>query len=97
MTQPSQPQAPVPYAPPSGTPAIVCPYCHSTQFFGEKKVSGTGWILFWTGIAIIVISIPLMVVMGLGFCTVWFGVPLLLLPFFLTRYVNVCAACRRQF
>lgn len=95
MTHPIHPHAPVP-APMVGPAGITCPRCGSCQFFGEKKVSGIGWLLFCTGIIIILISFLLMF-LGLGFCTVWLGVPLLILPFFLTRYVNVCAACRRRF
>lgn len=79
-----------------GSPQIMCPACHSQQFFGEKRMSGLGWTLFWIGLVMMVISLLLMLA-GVGFCTIIPSFMVMGISPLFRKYVNVCANCKSAF
>jgi len=89
---------------PSGLPVvspagalIQCPYCGSTQFFGRRRVTTLGWVLYSAAIANLLLSALLMFVF-VGFCTILLSPVLAILGFHGCReHVNTCAMCKRDF
>lgn len=76
---------------------LRCPHCGSTQFYGGKRITGTGWLLIVCGILNLFVSIPLMAVL-IGFLTVVLTPVLILIGFYACRrLVNTCARCKRDF
>jgi hypothetical protein len=92
----SPPIGPQPMSTQGTCDAIRCPNCDSTQFFGKQKISGLGWTLIWIGGLGTLFSVILMSVF-IGFCTIFLTLPMLIVGFFMRKYVNVCARCRREF
>jgi hypothetical protein len=91
---------------PMGTPAMVnqstgalirCPYCGSNQFFGRRRVTTIGWVLYCAALLNLVLSAVLMFVF-VGFCTIFLSPLLAIVGFHGCReHVNTCAACKRDF
>jgi DNA-directed RNA polymerase subunit RPC12/RpoP len=90
-------------AAPAGTPggadtipAVQCPHCGSSQFFGEKRITGLGIFLIFAGFGGILLCIPFMFIF-VGFLAL--PIPLIMFIVGVTRrrYVNVCARCRKTF
>jgi len=76
---------------------VRCPNCGSAQFFGTRRVTTIGWLLYATAIADLLISIPLMYVC-IGFFTIFFAPVLAMIGFYGCRkLVNTCARCKRDF
>ena len=99
MSRDPNPMMPAPSGPAysSVAPVVVqCPNCGSTQFFGEKRMTGLGRTMLWCGLIGTAISILLMFFF-IGFCTIFLTVPMLIAAPFLRKYVNICAKCRRTF
>lgn len=77
--------------------AIRCPYCGSTQFFGGRRVTTTGWILYGCAIANFLVSLLLMWVC-IGFVTIFLTPVLALIGVVYCRsLVNTCGRCRKDF
>lgn len=96
---PPLPELPLQVGPPpvSGIPAVHCPACGSTQFFGRRRMTGLGITLYVLGLVVLVASVPLMLV-GVGFCTIFFAPVLTLIGWYACRkHVNTCANCKREF
>lgn len=76
---------------------IMCPFCGSTQFFGRRRVSGLGWVLYISSIANFLVSVILMFFI-VGFCTV-FLTPVLSLCAYVWgfEHCNTCASCKKDF
>jgi len=76
---------------------IRCPYCGSTQFFGSRRVTTIGWILYGTAILNLLVSSLLMIIF-IGFCTIFLTPVLAIIGYHGCReHVNTCAACKRDF
>jgi DNA-directed RNA polymerase subunit RPC12/RpoP len=94
----SPPQMPHSQFPPSPQDALVrCPSCGSTQFFGAKKVTTLGWVLYISAIANLLVSGLLMFFL-IGFVTIFLSPVLAIVGFYGCRkHVNTCAKCKRDF
>ncbi len=80
----------------AGTVAVACPFCRSTQFLVERRLTGMGHALIWTGLGITLISIPLMAIL-IGFLTIVVGLGMMIVGRFQQKYVNICISCKRHF
>lgn len=99
-------QDPNQLSPPMAAPAMInqgpgglirCPNCGSTQFFGRRRVTTMGWILYGAAIVNLLLSAVLMFIF-LGFCTIFLTPVLAIIGFHGCREnINVCAACRKEF
>ena len=76
---------------------IMCPYCGSTQFFGRRRVSSLGWVLYISSIANLLVSIVLMFFF-IGFCT-FILTPILCACAYAWgfEHCNTCASCKKDF
>jgi hypothetical protein len=71
--------------------------CGSTQFFGAKKVTTLGWVLYISAIANLLVSGLLMFFL-IGFVTIFLSPVLAIVGFYGCRkHVNTCAKCKRDF
>jgi DNA-directed RNA polymerase subunit RPC12/RpoP len=89
----------VPVSPPQAAEhdAVQCPYCSSKQFFGRRKVTVLGWVLYASAIVNLIVSIPMMFLF-VGFVTIFLSPVLAIVGFFVCReHVNTCARCKRDF
>ncbi len=55
-----------------------------------------GHVLLWTGLAIVLISLPLMIVF-IGFLTFPVGWVMMIVSLFCKKYVNICVKCKHTF
>lgn len=83
---------------PSAGFAVRCPACGSTQFFGRRRMTKLGVLLYVSGLIVLFISLPLILAGGAGLCTIVFA-PILCLTgwYACRRHVNTCANCKREF
>ena len=95
MSVDPNPLVPAPVAAPGMRPT-QCPFCGSSQFLSERRLSKGGHILLWTGLAIVLVSLPMMW-LCIGFVTLPIGVIMMVIGLFRRSYVNICVSCKRQF
>jgi len=77
--------------------AVRCPHCGSLQFFGRRKVTPTGWLLYMAALGNLFLSFLLMFVL-VGFLTIFLSPVLAIVGFYgCRRHVNTCARCKRDF
>lgn len=79
-----------------GVTPVTCPYCGLGQFVSERRLSMAGHVLLWTGLAIVLISLPLMIVF-IGFLTFPVGWVMMIVSLFCKKYVNICVKCKHTF
>ena len=77
-------------------PIVRCPRCGSGQFALDKQVTVIGKVLAGFGIAVVLLSVPLLLLGGFGICTLPIG-GLLLLGLLLRTPVRRCMNCRLTF
>ena len=80
----------------SGIRPVLCPFCGSSQFLSERRLSRVGHLFLWTGLAIVLVSLPLMY-LCLGFVTFPIGLLMMIIAIFCRSYVNICVSCKRKF
>jgi hypothetical protein len=76
---------------------VRCPHCASTQFFGRRRITSMGWVLYGAALVNVLLSIPMMFIF-IGFFTMFLTPILALIGFYGCRaHVNTCARCKRDF